>query len=904
MKGTLFSADFIEDQNGDFRLLEVNTDTNIPKSRLGYMNYSELIDVLSDNNITKFTVINKPNIHSDWVLHLSSSLNASASFIDTFTIINENFNTIYPASVTDSEDTFILRMAYDEAAIFDSEYAKGKLNLLKLFADNDDSGSVVEFYHSSSGEGFYDSITPSFNASNLPDVVVKPIAEAGTVTSFYKIGSEVEGESNDDRLNEFISVISDENNMIQKYHINPTSITDSVFSIRSFGIIYGSNLDLINLAEYKSDAIFSLPTGSIHSPVRYVNEIGKEHYYEFATNLVKNEFGFDGILGTHLVIKADDTEVEIQSLSVGDVLKSYQVSGWSSDETINYLNYYIDGDTLPSGSLLTTSSVIYKNEKALVNKTLINISVNNNEDSLFVAPQKTFLVYDSGSNLITWKTAQTIEPNNHFLIDYDGSKAEVTSNELYVTDEADLNLIEIDVEDTDTYIIAGTTPINSFVTHNAPCFTGDTKISLSNGDIKNIEDVVPGDEICTYDLEKNEIVFCQVVNVFSKLVNKIVHYQFDNGESLKCTIDHPIYVVGKGWCSFDNNESNSKYSLDKPVQSIEVGDIVKLQNGETKLLKVEVIEGDVKVYNLIDIEKNHNFFANNILVHNRFCFVAGTEVELENGEVKVIEDIQIGDLVLTYNESTNQQEVNKVSGVFSPNHNDLVKYYLSNGTTLTSTYDHPYYVNGLELASFSPSLTNERYKLEKEVIQIKEGDVVNLSDLSTSTIEKIEVIVNSELTKTYIITVENNHNFYANKVLVHNKCFVAGTDITLEDGTLKPIEEIKIGDKVLTFNEVMLINESGTVGDLKKHTVNETVVINCLCNKETRCTKEHPFFIIDKGWVNASDVKAGDFVKTINGKCEILSVEFKQGDIEVYNLLDVSNNHNFYANSILVHNKL
>jgi len=272
--------------------------------------------------------------------------------------------------------------------------------------------------------------------------------------------------------------------------------------------------------------------------------------------------------------------------------------------------------------------------------------------------------------------------------------------------------------------------------------------------------------------------------------------------------------------------------------------------------------------------------------------------------VKVIEDIQIGDLVLTYNESTNQQEVNKVSGVFSPNHNDLVKYYLSNGTTLTSTYDHPYYVNGLELASFSPSLTNERYKLEKEVIQIKEGDVVNLSDLSTSTIEKIEVIVNSELTKTYIITVENNHNFYANKVLVHNKCFVAGTDITLEDGTLKPIEEIKIGDKVLTFNEVMLINESGTVGDLKKHIVNETVIINCLCNKETRCTKEHPFFIIDKGWVNASDVKAGDFVKTIDGKCEILSVEFKQEDIEVYNLLDVSDNHNFYANSILVHNKL
>ena len=136
MKGTLFSADFIEDSNGQFRILEINTDTTTPEFNLQYFDYSDLINVLNVNNITKFTIIHKPGLHNRLVNHLSSSLNVSASFIDTIDVFSENINVIYPTQVDDSSDTFILRMAYDESSIFDSEYCKGTLNLLKLFADN------------------------------------------------------------------------------------------------------------------------------------------------------------------------------------------------------------------------------------------------------------------------------------------------------------------------------------------------------------------------------------------------------------------------------------------------------------------------------------------------------------------------------------------------------------------------------------------------------------------------------------------------------------------------------------------------------------------------------------------------------------------------------------------------
>lgn len=775
MKGTLFSADFIEDINGDLRLLEVNTDTSV--TNFTYFDYSDFISLLQSNNITKVTVVHKPRFHQEIVDHLKSVLDTNAPFITSFTEVKEGPNIIYPTQIADESDLFVLRLAYDEASIFDSEYAKNKLNLLSLFYEAGESGSVVQFYHSSS-LGEYNSITDqnsmsslTMNPSNLPDAVIKNTLENHQIAKFYKIGSQNQGESDGDKWSNFINGVVDDNLLIQKYHVNPNSLVDGrVGSIRVYSIVYGSNLDLVHVGQFKKFSIFDLPTGSIYNESSYVNELDSKHFFEFATNYIKYEGNqFEGILNTHLVIKSDDTEIEVGNLNVGDELKSFYIGGTSLIEDQFYTeNWSISGSNLPSGSYMTSSIVLYKNTKTLDNKTLSKLTVNNNEDSLYISPVKSFLVHDSSKNVIIWKTAIDVLENTDYLIDYDGSIAQVTSNELFVTNDNGFSLVELDVEDTDTYIIAGTTPINSFITHNAPCFVAGTKITLADGSIKNIEDIKPGDMVSTFDLKSETIVNNEVNSVFSKKVNVTVEYTFENGEVLKCTLDHPIYVENKGWSSYSSELSNLLYSLETGVQNIEVGDNVKLFNGLTKLVEVKVVNEDTLVYNLQDIENNHNFFANNILVHNRFCFVAGTKITVENGEVKNIEEIQIDDVVLSYNEKTNQQEYNKVITAHTPTHDDLVEYTLSNGVKITSTFDHPFYVNGLTLASYSPELTNIRYQSLGDVVKINVGD-----ELKSQNDEKISIVSIEEKepipTQTYIFGVENNNNFYANGVLVHNK---------------------------------------------------------------------------------------------------------------------------------------
>ena len=770
MKGTLFSADFIEDLNGDLRLLEINTDTSA--TNFTQFDYSDFVSVLQTNNITKLTIVHKPLVHRMMVDNLISALNDTAPFITTIEEVKVSPNVIYPPTITEEDNMFILRLAYDETSIFDSEYAKEKLNLLSLFYEAGESGSVVEFYHSSSVNGVYNSIIrDDINNLNLPDAVTKNVTENRQMAKFYKIGSQIDNETSQSRWDGFINQIDDENVIIQKYHINPSELIDNkVGSIRSFSIVYGSNLDLVHLAHFKKFSIFELPISLSYTSSVYVNELDSKHFHEFATNYIKYGGQFEGILNTHLIVKSDETESQAEDLIVGDYLKSFNIGETSLYEDNTDINVWqITGSTLPAESFVTSSIIVYKNTKLLEDKALSKMSVNNNEDAIYVSPVKSFLVHDSDDNVIKWKTAIDINENTDYLIDADGSTAVVSSNELFITNDNGFSLIELDVEDTDTYIIAGTTPINAFITHNAPCFVAGTMITLADGSIKKIEDVVSGDIVSTFDLVLG-IKTENVVNaVLSKTINEIVEYKFDNGEVLKCTFDHPIYVENKGWASFDSNLSNKSYSLESLVTTIEIGDSVKLFNGLTKIVNISTHNEETIVYNLQDIEGNHNFFANNVLVHNRFCFVAGTQITMGDGSFKNIEEVQIGDEVITLNEETKLNEVKKVIDTKSPTHNDLVKYTLSNGVEVTATFDHPFYVNKMELASHAPNLTNERYELGATVRKIETGDFVYMIPNDNEvTIEKIEPQPLVD-TQTYIFTVEDNHNFYANGILTHNK---------------------------------------------------------------------------------------------------------------------------------------
>ena len=69
-------------------------------------------------------------------------------------------------------------------------------------------------------------------------------------------------------------------------------------------------------------------------------------------------------------------------------------------------------------------------------------------------------------------------------------------------------------------------------------------------------------------------------------------------------------------------------------------------------------------------------------------------------------------------------------------------------------------------------------------------------------------------------------------------CFVAGTNVTLFDGSKKHVEDIEIGDKVLTID-----GSAQTVESILSYFTDKNII---KINNEISCTDNHKFFVINK----------------------------------------------------------
>lgn len=138
-------------------------------------------------------------------------------------------------------------------------------------------------------------------------------------------------------------------------------------------------------------------------------------------------------------------------------------------------------------------------------------------------------------------------------------------------------------------------------------------------------------------------------------------------------------------------------------------------------------------------------------------------------------------------------------------------------------------------------------------------------------------------------------------------CFIAGTPVTLASGATKPIEEIEVGDEVLSYDTTTGIKVTGHVAQLFVHPHTKRLArLNGIVT-----TPEHRFYV-NGAWVAAGALSIGDTLSlaTITDRIlgpETLATEptvellLMAGDVTTYNL-EVAVFHDYFAGGYLVHN--
>lgn len=348
------------------------------------------------------------------------------------------------------------------------------------------------------------------------------------------------------------------------------------------------------------------------------------------------------------------------------------------------------------------------------------------------------------------------------------------------------------------------------------------------------------------------------------------------------------------------------------------------------------------------------------------CFLPGTKITLGNGSFKNIEDINIGEKILSYDEDNKKYEIEKVLELESPIRNHYYTMTFDDFSYLKLTDEHPIYsmINGkLVWAAINPKNTLKYDNMNIEKLSI--GDKVFTDKKDFKRI--ISLIKHGGSVLTYNLkSISNTHTFFTNDILVHNKdggsigyggignspgyggdsfggnndvgsssgtdsgggswsCFTAGTKVKVFENDsiiIKNIENVIIGDYLLgnngSINKVLKYDRPITSGR-RVYSIN---------NDNYFVTAEH-MFLTPKGWKSISPditklfhpslykklkmtedkLSVGDEIYFIDEnnkqiKIKVTSIKSKEVDYntQLYNF-KLDGDHTYTANNFIVHNK-
>lgn len=635
MKAVLIGSDFLLDDNGNARLVELNTSTGIYQSMIPHLDFTGLESLFQANSIEEVVYIfNDQQVVADPKFRVNISLGTKLQTICeamgiTYTPYQVN---TYAATVPYIEDTptkFILRQAYDGTALVDETYCADKLNLQDLIQSQ--SYAIPTFIDTPE----YNLTTlTEFDANKTPNLVVKsryPQYDAKVYPQAHKITTQSQLDA--------LKGSTTGANFIQEFINSENNIKEGRYSIiRSIDLVYGGNLDTLHLGSYHQTSPYALdiwPDELQEGTTALTNKSRVKWISKLSTDEQKNIYHVDQ--DTKLV-SATGEYITISQVEQGTVVKSAQFSNFPTGSYVDVFGFSSSFADMQSSLVVNTATVVGFQSSSL-ETVYLNITLEDGttwDDST----RSTFYTEVSGSNLTRFKSLGQVELGDKVvLLDVATNslvKKEITSLEPVYDTKV---IYEVDVEEQDIFLSVLDEATNiTLVQHNpcwcngyncgwyscynscwtcqSACFIGEAMVTTADGQ-KEIKDIQIGDVVQSFDLQKNDVVTKTVKGLWkTEYDDKLV---IINGIKTKATVGHPFAIK--------DFEGNIRWAAANPeVDKDFHGDLVveKLTTGEYFInllgdwVMVETLEfEDFKgiVYN-ISVEDTHNYIAEGILVHN------------------------------------------------------------------------------------------------------------------------------------------------------------------------------------------------------------------------------------------------------------------------------------------------
>ena len=317
------------------------------------------------------------------------------------------------------------------------------------------------------------------------------------------------------------------------------------------------------------------------------------------------------------------------------------------------------------------------------------------------------------------------------------------------------------------------------------CLIAGTKITLANNTVVNVEDLTAGTELFS-------TIFGDMPNTDNATILKAWTSQSPAISSTTTYLNSVnSYVVDKVYNINNGLITSSKDHLHiikrdnlwtvRETRELVIGDILMSTTGEIAISTIDIINEHTVVYNL-NVEPNDNYVANGLVTHNKGdgtggtgggCHIAGEMITLVNGETKAVENIQVGDQLLSFdvNGYNHDEEafknwsshIDSFTGEFTSVEVIDIKvdtyssYYNFNDGLLKITYEHPILIKDIN------NVVSWKIARDAAVGEFMLNE--NNQWILISTKSLVETITPFS---TWTLDVETEDVYFANGILVHN----------------------------------------------------------------------------------------------------------------------------------------
>lgn len=377
MRAVLTGTDFVRDIDGSFKTIEINTNIHTGVDLKYYFDLNDLERIISGTPINEVHLINKRNLRSGFTREIditpeSENMMGSDVAINLFSQMLEKFckskgftfnnilldtNSVTVPYIEDTETKLIIRIAYDVTALIDDTYARDNWEFLKLMYDSNPA-SIPATYIDDLELGF-DSIGTILRDNGVhPNYMIKKRitpADNHIYPKLYKINSIEE-------LNNLKSGLEFDE-YVQEYILNDLDLLEGkITHYRSVDLIYGSDLDILNLWSVQFSNSFDLDN------VCDLDDNNKipiwerpKYFFKFNNGEKSPKVSADA---STKVFLPDNTLTLLSSLNINDTVKSISVPDLPLDEqTYNLFDWNGSFDNLMNNFQINTTELLDLSKK-------------------------------------------------------------------------------------------------------------------------------------------------------------------------------------------------------------------------------------------------------------------------------------------------------------------------------------------------------------------------------------------------------------------------------------------------------------------------------------------------------------------------------------------------------------